>query len=136
MFLVLISLPLLGMILGFDRSFVLEENRNLATRPELKLARPGLARVSGAIRGLLQRPVRLPETADLLAGAREGARPGRDLDARRHARARRLAVPRERRGRFVVPGNPAVHARAARNSTGRSSRRGVTGWPRAEFPMF
>ena len=38
----LISLPLLGMILGFDRSFVLEENRILATRPELKLARRAL----------------------------------------------------------------------------------------------
>ena len=41
-FVVLISLPLLGMIFGFDRSFVLEENRNLATRPELKLARQAL----------------------------------------------------------------------------------------------
>jgi alginate O-acetyltransferase complex protein AlgJ len=41
-FLVLISLPLLGMIFGFDRSFVLEENRNLATQPELKLTRRGL----------------------------------------------------------------------------------------------
>jgi alginate O-acetyltransferase complex protein AlgJ len=38
-FLVLISLPLLGMIFGLDRSFALEENRILATRPKLKLAR-------------------------------------------------------------------------------------------------
>ena len=43
-FLVLISLPLSGLIFGFDRSFVLEENRDLATRPELKLERPVLAR--------------------------------------------------------------------------------------------
>ena len=41
-FLLLISLPLSGLILGFDRSFVLEENRTLATRPELKLDRAGL----------------------------------------------------------------------------------------------
>jgi alginate O-acetyltransferase complex protein AlgJ len=38
-FLVLISIPLLGMVFGFDRSFVLEENRILATWPELKPAR-------------------------------------------------------------------------------------------------
>jgi hypothetical protein len=38
-FLVLISLPLSGMLLSFDRTFVLEENRNLATRPVLTLSR-------------------------------------------------------------------------------------------------
>ncbi len=43
-FLVMISLPLSGMILGFDRSFILEENRILATRPELKLDRTELGR--------------------------------------------------------------------------------------------
>ena len=35
-FVLLISLPLAGLIFGFDRSFVLEENRILAVRPELK----------------------------------------------------------------------------------------------------
>ena len=47
MFLVLISLPLSGLILGFDRTFVLEENRNLATRPELKLDRAMLGAFPG-----------------------------------------------------------------------------------------
>jgi len=41
-FLVMIVLPTAGMILGLDRSFVLEENRLLATRPELKLNRASL----------------------------------------------------------------------------------------------
>jgi alginate O-acetyltransferase complex protein AlgJ len=35
-FLLLIGLPLVGMIFGFDRAFVLEENRVLVNRPELK----------------------------------------------------------------------------------------------------
>ena len=43
-FLVLISLPLPGLIFGFDRSFVLEENRILKTRPGLKLERAVLGR--------------------------------------------------------------------------------------------
>jgi alginate O-acetyltransferase complex protein AlgJ len=42
-FLVLICLPLPGLIFGLDRAFVLEENRNLAARPELKLDRAALA---------------------------------------------------------------------------------------------
>jgi len=42
-FLLLIGLPLAGMIFGFDRSFVLEENRILATRPELKPTRRAMA---------------------------------------------------------------------------------------------
>ena len=46
-FVVLISLPLAGLILGFDRAFVLEENRNLAPRPELKLDRAALAALPG-----------------------------------------------------------------------------------------
>ena len=41
-FLVMIALPTVGMTLGLDRSFVLEENRVLATRPELKLTRASL----------------------------------------------------------------------------------------------
>jgi hypothetical protein len=36
-FLVMIVLPLLGMILGLDGSFVLQENRTLAARPKLEL---------------------------------------------------------------------------------------------------
>ena len=43
MFLLLISLPLAGLIFGFDRSFVLEENRILATRPELEPTRKAMA---------------------------------------------------------------------------------------------
>ena len=86
-FLVLICLPLSGLILGFDRTFVLEENRNLAARPALEARSRDARRVPGQARGLLQRPFRLPQTAHLLARAREGARPGGDLDARRHARA-------------------------------------------------
>ena len=42
-FLISISLPLAGMILRLDSGFVLEENRVLAARPELKLDRPSLA---------------------------------------------------------------------------------------------
>ncbi len=35
-FLVMICVPLLGLILGLDRTFVLEENRNLAAWPTVK----------------------------------------------------------------------------------------------------
>jgi alginate O-acetyltransferase complex protein AlgJ len=42
-FLVFICLPLPGLIFGFDRAFVLEENRNLAARPELKVDHATLA---------------------------------------------------------------------------------------------
>ena len=42
-FLIAIALPLAGMILGLDSTFVLVENRALASRPELKLDRAGLA---------------------------------------------------------------------------------------------
>ena len=42
-FLVLICAPLAGLYLGFDRAFVLEENRYLAAKPELKLERGALA---------------------------------------------------------------------------------------------
>ncbi len=41
-FVVLIVLPAVGMIVGLDGSFVLEENRTLATRPALKLTRASL----------------------------------------------------------------------------------------------
>jgi hypothetical protein len=42
LFLVMIALPLLGMILDLDSSFVLDENRVLAPRPEVKLDRASL----------------------------------------------------------------------------------------------
>jgi alginate O-acetyltransferase complex protein AlgJ len=42
-FLLLITVPLAGMIFGFDRSFVLEENRVLATRPGFKPTRRAMA---------------------------------------------------------------------------------------------
>ncbi len=46
-FVVLISLPLAGLVLGLDRAFVLEENRNLVARPELKLDRAALGSLPG-----------------------------------------------------------------------------------------
>ena len=103
-FLVLIALPCRGMILGFDRSFVLEENRNLATRPELKLTRASLGDYPAKARSLLQRSVRLPQAADPLARHRESEGLGGHLDARRHPGQQRLAVPRERCGPAVLPG--------------------------------
>ncbi len=42
-FLLVSGLPLAGMIFGIDRTFVLEENRVLATRPELKPTRRAMA---------------------------------------------------------------------------------------------
>jgi alginate O-acetyltransferase complex protein AlgJ len=46
-FVVSISLPLAGLVLGLDRAFVLEENRNLAARPELKLDGAALGSLAG-----------------------------------------------------------------------------------------
>jgi alginate O-acetyltransferase complex protein AlgJ len=48
-FLVLICLPLAGLMFGFDRGFVLEENRYLAAKPELKLDRRVLAALAGRL---------------------------------------------------------------------------------------
>ncbi len=48
-FLVLICLPLSALILGVDRGFVLEENRHLATKPELKLDQRVLAAFPGKV---------------------------------------------------------------------------------------
>ncbi len=45
-FVIMICLPLLGLVLGLDRGFVLEENRNLAVWPVLKLDRATLAALS------------------------------------------------------------------------------------------
>ena len=45
-FVIMICLPLLGLVLGLDRRFVLEENRNLAARPALKLDRATLGALS------------------------------------------------------------------------------------------
>ncbi len=42
-FVIAISLPLLGLLFSLDRGFVLEENRTLATRPELKPDKKELA---------------------------------------------------------------------------------------------
>jgi alginate O-acetyltransferase complex protein AlgJ len=46
-FLVLICLPLSGLMLGFDRTFILEENRNLAAWPAFKTDRAALAALPG-----------------------------------------------------------------------------------------
>jgi alginate O-acetyltransferase complex protein AlgJ len=46
-FLMMICLPLAGLVLGLDRSFLLEENRNLAVQPELKLDRATLGALPG-----------------------------------------------------------------------------------------
>ncbi len=43
-FLITISLPLLGLLLSLDQRFVLEENRTLSSRPELRLEKAALAR--------------------------------------------------------------------------------------------
>ena len=45
-FVVMICLPLAGLVLGLDRAFVLEENRNLATRPALELDRATIGALS------------------------------------------------------------------------------------------
>ena len=127
-FLVLISLPLSGLILGFDRSFVLEENRILATRPELKLDRRALgafpARFEAYFNDQFGFRKRLIYWLALVKvqGLGVTSTPGVTLGQKR------LAVPRERRGRVVVPGDPALHSPRSSKSTGRSSRPGATGW--------
>ena len=45
-FLIMICLPLAGLVVGLDRAFVLDENRNLAKWPELKLDRAALGALS------------------------------------------------------------------------------------------
>jgi alginate O-acetyltransferase complex protein AlgJ len=42
LFLIMIALPLLGLVFGLDASFVLDENRTLADRPEFKMDRVAL----------------------------------------------------------------------------------------------
>ena len=48
-FVVVICLPLSGLILGLDRTFILEENRNLAAWPAIKTDRATLAALSGKV---------------------------------------------------------------------------------------
>ena len=106
MFVIMICLPLLGLVLGLDRGFVLEENRNLAARPVLKLDRASLGALSSRIEAYFNDHFGFRKRLIYWLAIAKVARSWSELDVDGDAGFKRLVVFRERVGCFVLSRGP------------------------------